>query len=130
MLKVHKKSLWKTRPVVSSVTSIMRPLSIWLDAMIQLVVHICPFYLNDLWYLLNNIKKLKSLKGCKVVTSDAQSFYTNINTNPAINILSCWFILHSQDLPLNLPVGLVLLGIERLILKKRVLLWKQILPTN
>ena len=114
MPKVHKKPLWKTRPVVSGVTSIMRPLSIWLDTMLQQVVHLCPFYLKDSWHLLNDLKKLKSLKGCKLVTSDAQSFYTNINTEHAIDILHKWFILHSQDLPPNFPVDLVLLGIERL----------------
>ena len=114
MPKVHKKPLWKRRPVVRSVTSIMRPLSIWLDAILQQVVHLCPFYLKDSWHLLNDLKKLKSLKGCKLVTSDAQSFYTNINTEHAIDILGRWFILHSQDLPPNFPVYLVLLGIERL----------------
>ena len=87
MPKVHKKTEWKTRPVVSGVTSIMRPLSIWLDAMLQQVVHLCPFYLKDSWHLLNDLKKLKPMKGCKFVISDADSFYTNINTEHAIETL-------------------------------------------
>ena len=64
MPKVHKKPDWRTQPVVSGVTLIMRPLSIWLDAMLQQVVHLCPFYLKDSWHLLNDLKKLKLMKEC------------------------------------------------------------------
>ena len=54
------------------------------------------------------------MKGCKLVTSDAQSFYTNINMDHAINVLGQLFILHSQNIPPNFPVDVVLLGIKRL----------------
>ena len=114
MPKMHKKPDWKTRPVVSGVTSPMRPLSIWLDCMLQSVVHLCPCYLKDSWHLLNDLKKLKNLKGYKLVTLDANAFYTNINTQHAINILERWFILHAEELPEGFPVDLVLLGIRRL----------------
>ena len=92
--KVHKKPDWKTRPVVSGVTSIMRSLSIRLNAMLQQVVHLCLFYLKDSWHLLNDLKKLKAIKGCKFLISDAGSFYTNINIEHAIETLEQWFKLH------------------------------------
>ena len=102
--KVHKKSDWKTRPVASSVTSIMRPLSILLDAMLQQVMHLFPFYLKDLWHLLNDLKKLKLMKRCNFGTSDADFFSTNINTEYAIEILETWFKLHEDELPPGCPV--------------------------
>ena len=45
---------------------------------------------------------------------DANAFYTNINIQHAINILERWFLLHKEDLLENFPVGLILLGIRRL----------------
>ena len=56
------------------------------------------------------------MKGCKLVTLDAQSLYNNINTDHAINILGQWFILHKQDLPVNFFVDLLLSGIELLMI--------------
>ena len=116
--KVHKKPDWKTRPVVSGVTSIICPLSIWFDAMLQQVVHLCPLYLKDLLHLLNDLKKLKPMKDCKFVTSDANSFCTNINTEHAIEILEKWFKLHEHKLPAGFTVKLTIIGIRRLIEKK------------
>ena len=54
------------------------------------------------------------MKGCKFVTSDADSFYTNINTEHAIEVLEKWFKLHEEELPAGFPVELILLGIRRL----------------
>jgi hypothetical protein len=44
--KVHKTP-WATRPVVSGVSSILEPLSKWVDIHLQRVVHLCPAYLKD-----------------------------------------------------------------------------------
>ena len=116
MPKVHKKLDWKTRPVVSGVTSIMRPLSIWLNAiLLQQVVHRCPFYLKDSWHLLNDLKKLKPMEGCKFVISDADLFYSNINPEHAIEILEKCSKLHKYKLPPGFPVLLILLCIRCLI---------------
>ena len=92
----------------------MQPLSIWLDAMLQQVVHLCPFYLKDSWHLLNDLKELKLMKGYKFVISDADSFYTNINTEHAIETLEKWFKLQEHELPTGFPVQLIFLGIRRL----------------
>jgi hypothetical protein len=38
--KVHKQPKWKTRPVVSGVSSVLKPLSKWVDIQLQKVVHL------------------------------------------------------------------------------------------
>ena len=92
----------------------MRPLSSCLNAMLQSVVHLCPSYLKDSWHLLNDLRTLKKIKKQKIVISDANAFYTIINTQHTIDILELWFLLHKEDLPENFPVDLILLGIRRL----------------
>ena len=113
MPKMHKTP-WALRPVVSGVSSVMESLSKWLDVQLQSVVHLCPCYLKDSWHFLNDIKDLKNLQGCKLISSDADAFYTNINTDHAIEILEKWFIYHKKDLAENFPQDLVLKGIKRL----------------
>ena len=76
MPKMHKNP-WATRPVVSGVSSVMEPLSKWLDVQLQRIVHLCPCYLKDSWHFLNDIKKLgRTMKGYKLIISDANAMYT------------------------------------------------------
>ena len=114
MPKMHKNP-WATRPVVSGICSVLEPLSKWLDVQLQRIVHLCPCYLKDSWHFLNDIKKLgKTMKGYKLVISDANAMYTNINTDHAIDTLRKWFKQHEKDLPSNFQTELILKGIERL----------------
>ena len=113
MPKMHKTP-WASRPVVSGVCSVMKALSIWLDVQLQSVVHLCPCYLKDSWHFLNDIRNLKNLQRCKLVTADATAMYTNINTDHAIDTLNRWFELHEAELPPDYPRALILLGIRRL----------------
>ena len=113
MPKMHKDPPG-LRPVVSGVSTVMESLSKWLDVQLLSVVHLCPCYLKDSWHFLNDIKNLKELQGCKLVTSDADAFYTNINTNHAIEIMEKWCDLHRNDIPEDFPRELVLKGIKRL----------------
>jgi hypothetical protein len=113
MPKMHKNP-WASRPVVSGVCSVMKALSIWLDVQLQSVVHLCPCYLKDSWHFLNDIRDLKNLQGCKLVTADATAMYTNINTDHAIDTLKRWFTLHEAELPESFPKELILIGIRRL----------------
>lgn len=76
---VHKTP-WATRPVVSRVSTVLEPLSKSVDIQLQRIVHLYPVYLKDSWYFLNDIKDLKNLKGHSIVTSDAKSMYSKINT--------------------------------------------------
>ena len=105
--KVHKIPDWKTRPVVSGVSSVLEVLSKFLDVQLQRVIYLCPCYLKDSWQFLNDIKKLQNQKGYQLITADAVAMYTNINTQHAINVLSQWFDLHKQDIPAGFPLDLV-----------------------
>jgi len=111
--KVHKTP-WATRPVVSGVSSVLEPLSKWVDIQLQRVVHLCPAYLKDSWHFLNEIKDLTELSDHCIVTSDAKAMYSNINTVHAISTIKRWFNLHRVDLPTNFPEQLILDSLERL----------------
>ena len=113
--KIHKAGAEKpTRPVVSGVSSIMEPLSIWVDYWLQKVAHLCPAYLVDSWHFLNETKRVHEATNHTLVTFDATAMYANINTEHAITCIGLWFELHKRELPKGFPVQLVLDSIERL----------------
>jgi hypothetical protein len=112
--KVHKQPKWKTRPVVSGVSSVLEPLSKWVEVQLQKVIHLCPAYLKDSWHFLNIEKDLKNLKGKKILTADAQSMYTNINTEHAVEIIDLWFDLHESELPPQFPRKAIVTAIKKL----------------
>ena len=111
--KVHKTP-WATRPVVSGVSSVLEPLSKWVDIQLQRVIHLGPAYLKDSWHFLNKTKSLDILDDYRIVTSDAKEMYVNINTDHAIETIRLWFDLHAAKLPANFPTELILGSIERL----------------
>ena len=83
--KVHKKPHWKTRPIVSCVNSRMGDLSKWVDVQLQKVLHLCPTHLKDSRTFLQRLHNLENLPPSAVIlTADAVSMYTNINTNHAL----------------------------------------------
>ena len=54
------------------------------------------------------------MKGYKLIISDANAMYTNINTDHAIDTLKKWFKQHEKDLPSDFNTELILLGIKYL----------------
>ena len=109
--KVHKKP-WKTRPVVSSVSTALEPLSQWIDDQLQKVIHLCPAYLKDSWHLLNKLKKLPSLPpDARLFTVDAVAMYANIPTQHGLEIIEKWLHLHFNQLPTNYPIKRILEGL-------------------
>ena len=68
----------------------------------------------DSWHFLNEIKRLKNLLDCKLVTINTVGMYANINTEHAIHSIAKWFKLHWNDIPFDFPTNLVLESIERL----------------
>jgi hypothetical protein len=117
--KVHKTP-WKTRPVVSAVSSVPESLSKWIDLHLQQVVHLCPAYLQDTWQLLRDLRALGPIPLDTVVyTADAVSMYTNINTDHALEVFQAWFTLHEMELPAGYPVTKILDGLS-LIMRSNV----------
>ena len=107
--KVHKKPKWKTRPIVSCVNSRMGDLSKWVDVQLQKLIHLCPGYLQDSRAYLTKLRRLGKLPATAIIlTADAVSMYTNINTTHALATLQKWFTLHKNDLPQDYPTQMVL----------------------
>ena len=91
----------------------MEPLSKWTDFQLQKVVHLCPAYTMDSCHFLNDIKHLKNLPNCKLVTINAVRMYANINSNSTLDSIEKWFALHQMDIPSDFPINLVLESIKQ-----------------
>jgi hypothetical protein len=110
--KVHKTP-WKTRPVVSAISSVPESLSKWIDLHLQQVIHLCPAYLQDTWQLLCDLRTLGQIPLDTVMyTADAVSMYTNIYTDHALEVFQAWFTLHETELPAGYPVTKILDGLS------------------
>lgn len=110
--KVHKTP-WKTRPIVSCINSRLGDLSKWVDVQLQRVVHLCPGYLKDSRSLLQRLSRLGKLPAtARIVTADAVSMYTNIDTAHGLETMKKWFDLHAHELPYKFPTQMVLDAIK------------------
>jgi hypothetical protein len=106
--KVHKEEV-ENRPIISNVNSRMGDASKWIDIQLQRVVHLCPSYLKDSTSYLRKVKKLgQQPPTVVVVTADADSMYTNIDTKHGLQVLQQWFRLHAHELPLGFPVEMIM----------------------
>ena len=107
--KVHKKPMWKTRPIVSCVNSRMGDLSKWVDTQLQRVIPLCRTHLKDSRTFLTRLQTLGTLPPtARILTADAVSMYTNINTTHALSTLKAWLELHQSELPTHFPTDMIL----------------------
>jgi hypothetical protein len=140
--KVHKTPL-KTRPVVSTVSSILGTLSVWVDYQLEKIIHLCPAYTMDSWQILREIKELGIVSANALIyTADATSMYTNINTKHALSCIFKWFLLHNKDMPEDFPTAHVLVALQlimtenvfqfgnKFFIQKMVRLWVPLVPAN
>ena len=110
--KIHKTP-FKTRPIVSCINSTMGDLSKWVDTQLQQVKHLCPAFLKDSKSLLHKLKKLGKVPDTAfIVSADATSMYTNIDTTHGLQTLKQWFALHSHELPQDYNVDMVIRATE------------------
>jgi hypothetical protein len=128
--KVHKTP-WKTRPVVSGVSTVNEPLSKWIDYHLQQVIHLCPGYLKDSWQLLRDFNQLPPIPDDAIIyTADAVSMYTNIDNDHGIESIGRWFDLHAAELPPGFPIQKILAGLD-IIMRNNIFTfgnrcWKQL----
>ena len=100
MPKLHKKKIgkyYKTRPVVAKIGSFIEIASKFCDYYLSKLIPYVKSYLKDSFHLLrdlNNIHRVPS--SAKLITADAISMYTNIDTNHGLQILTEFITLHSQ----------------------------------
>lgn len=93
--KIHKNPI-TTRPIVPNFDTIISPLSKFLDK------ELAPLLLDFPWILRNSLDLINDLKimtlhpndkenKLLLVTADATSLYTNINTDKALNLLKAYY---------------------------------------
>ena len=89
-LKAHKNP-YKMRPIVCCVGTFMNALSKWLDFWLQKLKPFVPTYIKDSTNLLDLLDELGPLPpNARLFTADANSMYTNIDTDHAIEVISEW----------------------------------------
>ena len=74
---------------------LLEPLSIWVDHMLQKVVHLCPTYFVDSWCFLNT--QPEDLNNCRLLTVDTKAMHSSINTDHAMESKANWFEFHDND---------------------------------
>ncbi|KAL7523170.1 hypothetical protein ACHAXR_000053, partial [Thalassiosira sp. AJA248-18] len=113
------------RPIVCSAGTFINNLSCWLDYHLQKLKHLIPTYIKDSNQLLDIIKEQGPLPpNAKLFTADANSMYTNIDTDHALEVISEWlFEMRAADkLPPGFPLEAVIEAME-LVMKNNIFSW-------
>jgi hypothetical protein len=92
MYKIHKgiraNGTWPTRPVCSDVTSVPHGLGKWVTETLQPIAQSMPTYFKDSFVLKAMLDVLHIPQNGQFFTADADSMYTNIDTEPALEVFS------------------------------------------
>ena len=113
-LKIHKTP-WKLRPIVCSAGTFINNLSCWLDYQLQKLKHLIPTYIKDSGQLLDQLDELETLPpNARLFTADANSMYTNINTDHALLVITEWLDDMEEQglLPAAFPTKAVIEAME------------------
>jgi hypothetical protein len=117
--KVHKNGKPKTRPIVSSVKSISKSFSKWVDYWLKKVVRtILPTYIQDAGHLmtaLHNTFPSSLPPGARLFSVDAIAMYSNIDTEHGIQVLTSWLRDYCADLPQCMPVDFIIKALAEII---------------
>jgi hypothetical protein len=110
--KVHKKP-WKPRPIISYCSSHLHGLGKWLDQQLQPIAKIMPSYISSSFDLADSMKKIKinPLRD-KIFTADANSMYTNIDTNHALQVFTTFFLEHELCRDIRPTATMILEALE------------------
>jgi len=103
-LKAHKMS-WKMCPIVCCTGTMLNHLSRWLDFWLQKMKPFIPTYLKDCGQLLDLLSYLRPLPpNAKLFAADANSMYTNIDTEHALQVIGNWLDSLEDQLPPDFPL--------------------------
>lgn len=108
-MKVHKDP-WKTRPIVCCTGTFMNAWSKWLDHYLRMLTPFVRTYTRDTSTVLEFIRNVDELPPTAMLfTADAESMYTNIDTDHAVNVISNWLdkIKEEPGFPKNWPLDAV-----------------------
>jgi hypothetical protein len=116
--KVHKHGTPKTQPIVSSVNSIPKMFSKWVDFWLKKVVRtILPTYIRDADHLMKELRRTFPHglpPGARLFSVDAIGIYSNIDTNHGIDVLTQWLHNYRDDLPKCMPVDFVIEALAKI----------------
>ncbi len=91
--KIHKgmkNNRWPTRPVCSDVSSLPHGLGKWVDKTLQPIATTQLSYLKDSFALKDILTTIHLPSNALLFTCDAVSMYTNIQTKPALTLISAY----------------------------------------
>lgn len=110
--KLHKGScngLYKTRPVISKIGSFIEIASKYCDHHLTKLIPKVDSYLKDSFTLLHDLSTLGNLPpNAKLITADAISMYTNIDTDHGLQILSEFINEYSSTVDPDFPSDTVI----------------------
>ena len=110
-IKVHKNP-WKTRPIVCCAGTMLNGFSRWIDYWLQKLKPLIPSFIKNSEQLINDLHSLGELPpGALLFKADAESMYTNIDTDHAIAVINHWLDDLSQKS--QLPPGFPLLPLTQ-----------------
>ena len=84
MIKIHKTP-WDMRPIISFTGSLMHPIVVWTDSKLQHVAAYTTAYFKDSKVLKRKLTTIDLSPGIMLLTADANSMYTDIQTRPVLN---------------------------------------------
>jgi hypothetical protein len=110
--KVHKNP-WKPRPIVSYCGSYLHGLGKWLDQQLQPIAKKMPSYISSSFDLVDTLNTLKiNPLSDKIFTADANSMYTNIDTNHALQVFTIFFTQHELCRDIRPTATMILEALE------------------
>ena len=110
-IKVHKEP-WTTRPIVCCAGTMLNSFSRWIDYWLQRLRPLIPTFLKNSEQLIGDLNDLGELPpGALLFKADAQSMYTNIDTEHALLVINQW--LDDLSDQLKLPLGFPLLPLKQ-----------------
>ena len=131
MIKIHKTP-WNMRPIISCTGSLMHPIVVWTDSKFQQVAADMPAYFKYSMLLKDKITTMDLPPVTMLLTKDATSMYTNIQTCPALNQLSQYFNVNQtkyQHLPVDAMIRYLQLMMNNNIFRFGDSLWLQLKGT-
>ena len=110
--KIHKKP-WKLRPIVSYCGSYLYGLGKWIDTQLQPIAKTIPSYISSSFNLCDELKEIRiNPSRDKLFTADANSMYTNIDTNHALEVFREFFKKHELCRPIWHRADMILEALE------------------
>lgn len=109
-MKIHKTPM-KTRPIVSCSGSLLYPLGLWVNSILQKIAIKQRSYFKSSLELKDSLLSLEIPPGARLFTADAVSMYTNIPTSDALRLIERYLQDNATLFP-DIPIEALLSGLE------------------